>query len=82
VAPVGVPAPALVIRDGPPQVVIVEPDSTVRYATVTIGRDYGSWVEVTGGLAPGASVVLNPPDTLAAGQRVRTLRTAAAAPTS
>ncbi len=77
-----VPATALVIRDGPPQVVIVEPDSTVRYATVTIGRDYGSWVEVTGGLAPGASVVLNPPDALAAGQRVRTLRTAAAAPAS
>jgi len=75
-----VPATALVIRDGPPQVVILEPDSTVRYATVTIGRDYGSWVEVTGGLAPGASVVLNPPDALAAGQRVRALRTAAAAP--
>ncbi len=77
-----VPATALVIRDGPPQVVIVEPDSTVRYAPVTIGRDFGSWVEVTGGLAPGASVVLNPPDALAAGQRVRALRTAAAAPTS
>jgi len=75
-----VPATALVIRDGPPQVVILEPDSTVRYATVTIGRDYGSWVEVSGGLAPGASVVLNPPDALAAGQRVRALRTAAAAP--
>jgi len=77
-----VPATALVIRDGPPQVAIVEADSTVRYATVTIGRDYGSWVEVTGGLAPEASVVLNPPDVLPAGQRVRALRTAAAAPAS
>jgi len=26
-------------------------DSAVRYATVAIGRGYGSWVEVTGGLA-------------------------------
>jgi multidrug efflux pump subunit AcrA (membrane-fusion protein) len=43
----------------------------VRYATVTIGRDYGSWVEVTGGLAPGATIVLNPADDLKAGQRVR-----------
>jgi len=77
-----VPATALVIRDGPPQVVIVGPDSTVRYATVTIGRDYGSWVEVTGGLAPGAIVVLNPPDALATGQRVRAVRTAVAAPAS
>ena len=65
-----VPATALVIRDGPPQVVTVGPDSTVRYATVTIGRDYGSWVEVTGGLAAGANIVLNPPDDLRAGQRV------------
>lgn len=66
-----VPATALVIRDGPPQVVTVGPDSTVRYATVTIGRDYGSWVEVTGGLTAGAKIVLNPPDDLQAGQRVR-----------
>ena len=66
-----VPATALVIRDGPPQVVTVGPDSTVHFSTVTIGRDYGSWVEVTGGLAPGASVVLNPADDLQAGQRVR-----------
>lgn len=66
-----VPATALVIRSGPPQVVTVGPDSTLRYSTVTIGRDYGSWVEVTGGLAPGASVVLNPTDDLQAGQRVR-----------
>jgi RND family efflux transporter MFP subunit len=75
-----VPATALVIRDGPPQVIILEPDSTVRYATVTIGRDYGSWVEVTSGLTPGASVVLNPPDALPTGQRVRAVRTATAAP--
>lgn len=66
-----VPATALVIRDGPPQVMTLDPDSTVRYTTVTIGRDYGSWVEVTGGLARGATIVLNPPDGLQAGQRVR-----------
>src|SRR2546428_7271559 len=36
--PLRVPATALVIRDGPPQVVTVGPDSTVRYQTVTIGR--------------------------------------------
>ena len=69
-----VPATALVIRDGPPQVVTVGPDSSVRYGTVAIGRDYGSWVEVTGGLAAGAKIVLNPPDNLQAGQRVRVAR--------
>jgi membrane fusion protein (multidrug efflux system) len=64
-------ATALVIRSGPPQVMIVGPDSKLSYSTVTVGRDFGSWVEVTGGLAPGARVVLNPTDDLQAGQRVR-----------
>src|SRR3989454_9525705 len=50
------PATALGIRDGPPQVVTVAPDSTARYQTVTIGRDLGTWVEVTGGLAQGAQI--------------------------
>ena len=68
--PLRVPATALVIRDGPPQVVTVAPDSTARYQTVTIGRDLGSWVEVTGGLADGSVVVVNPPDNLRDGSRV------------
>jgi membrane fusion protein, multidrug efflux system len=70
-APLHVPATALVIRDGPPQVVTVGPDSTARYQTVTIGRDLGSWVEVTGGLAQGAHIVINPPTDLQDGTRVR-----------
>ncbi|HYT05303.1 MAG TPA: efflux RND transporter periplasmic adaptor subunit [Gemmatimonadales bacterium] len=69
--PLRVPATALVIRDGPPQVVMVAPDSTARYQTVTIGRDLGSWVEVTGGLAQGVRIVINPPSDLQDGARVR-----------
>jgi RND family efflux transporter MFP subunit len=74
--PLSVPATALVIRDGPPQVVIVAADSTVRYQTVGIGRDHGSWVEVTGGLAEGARVVINPTDDLQNGTRVRAVAAA------
>jgi len=69
--PLRVPATALVIRDGPPQVVTVAPDSTAHYQTVTIGRDLGSWVEVTGGLAQGVHIVINPPADLQDGARVR-----------
>ena len=72
--PLRVPATALVIRGGPPQVVTVAPDSTARYLTVTIGRDLGSWVEVTGGLADGSVVVVNPADDLRDGARVRVVR--------
>jgi hypothetical protein len=73
-APLNVPATALVIRAGPPQVVVVRADSTVRFQNVQIGRDHGPWVEVTGGLANGATVVVNPPDDLRDGARVRVTR--------
>ena len=73
-APLQVPATALVIRAGPPQVVVFRADSTVRYQTVQIGRDHGSWVEVTGGLADGATIVVNPPEDLKDGARVRAMR--------
>ncbi len=69
--PLRVPATALVIRDGPPQVVMVASDSTARYQTVTIGRDLGSWVEVTGGLDQGVHIVINPPADLQDGARIR-----------
>jgi RND family efflux transporter MFP subunit len=69
--PLSVPATALVIRAGPPQVVVVRADSTVRFQSLQIGRDHGPWVEVTGGLANGATVVVNPPDDLRNGARVR-----------
>jgi hypothetical protein len=63
-----------VIRGGPPQVVVVRSDSTVRYQNVQLGRDHGAWLEVTGGLAFGTTVVVNPPDNLRDGGRVRTMR--------
>jgi hypothetical protein len=71
--PINLPATALVIRAGPPQVVIVRPDSTVRYQNIQLGRDHGAWLEVTGGLANGATVVINAPDNLENGARVRTV---------
>ncbi len=72
--PLSVPATALVIRDGPPQVVIVDADSTVHYRTISIGRDHGSWVEVTGGLTDGARIVVSPSEDLQEGARVRVAR--------
>jgi RND family efflux transporter MFP subunit len=78
-SPLQLTATALVVRAGPPQVVTVGPDSTVRFQNVLIGRDHGAWVEVTGGLANGAMVVVNPPDNLQDGARVRTVHAGPAA---
>jgi RND family efflux transporter MFP subunit len=85
-APVRLLATALVIRAGPPQVVMLRPDSTVQFQNVQLGRDHGDWLEVTGGLASGSTVVVNPPDNLQNGARVRTIpadtMTAGARPSS
>jgi RND family efflux transporter MFP subunit len=70
-APLQLLATALLIRAGPPQVVTVLADSTVRFQNVQLGRDHGAWLEVTGGLANGARVVINPPENLKSGARVR-----------
>jgi RND family efflux transporter MFP subunit len=45
-------------------------DGVVSLIPVTLGRDFGSTVEVVAGLAGDESIVVNPPDSLAAGQRV------------
>jgi hypothetical protein len=38
---------------------------------VTLGRDFGTAIEVLTGIAPGDAVVLNPPASLATGGQVR-----------
>lgn len=71
-------APALTI---PVSAAILEPDglhaATVdssnhaHIVRITPGRDYGSSIEVLGGLAPGQKVIANPPDSLTDGEEVR-----------
>jgi hypothetical protein len=38
---------------------------------IIIGRDFGDELEVTSGLAPDDQIVINPPDSIAADQKVR-----------
>ena len=45
-------------------------DGRVQLAPVQIGQDYGAKVEIISGLAPADQVILNPPDSLAPGERV------------
>jgi hypothetical protein len=46
----------------------------VHYRTISIGRDHGSWVDVTGGLTDGARIVVSPSEDLQEGARVRVAR--------
>jgi len=64
------PATTLIFRSQGLQVAVVR-DDHVDLVGVTIGADYGTEVEITGGLNGDESVVSNPPDSLTSGQRVR-----------
>jgi len=69
-----VPVTALIFRSKGLQVSVVRegPDGpTAEVVPITQGRDYGTEVEVTYGITPADSVIVNPPDSLTSGMRVR-----------
>ena len=65
-----VPAETLLFRKTGLHVATVD-NGTVLIKTVTLGRDFGNTVEVIEGLAGDESVVVNPPDSVATGDRVQ-----------
>jgi multidrug efflux pump subunit AcrA (membrane-fusion protein) len=67
-----VPDNAIVTNASNTQVVEVLPNNTIHYQNVTVGRDYGQTLELTGGVRSTNSIVLNPLESLQEGQRVQT----------
>ena len=65
-----VPVNALLFRAEGTRAAVVGVDGKVHLKPVVIGRDYGTDVEVLGGLDPSDSVILNPSDSLEEGQPV------------
>lgn len=63
------PSGALLFRGEGLRVGVVR-DGRVRLLPVEVGHDYGASVEITSGLAAHDQVILNPPDSLAEGERV------------
>ena len=66
---VTLPSNALLFRAEGLRVAVIRQNHVVL-APISIGRDYGNTVEVTSGLTPQDAVVLDPPDSLAAGAQV------------
>jgi multidrug efflux pump subunit AcrA (membrane-fusion protein) len=52
------------------QVATIGDGDTVAISSITLGRDYGNSVEVLSGLSGHERVVINPPESLSAGQVV------------
>lgn len=65
-----VPVNAMLFRAEGPRVAVVGADHKIQLRPLSIGRDYGSTLEVLGGLAVGDQIVINPPDSLEDGQLV------------
>ena len=63
------PSGALLFRGEGLRVGVVR-DGRVRLVPVEVGHDYGASVEITSGLSAHDQVILNPPDSLADGERV------------
>ncbi|GAA3764518.1 efflux RND transporter periplasmic adaptor subunit [Terriglobus aquaticus] len=71
------PSNALLFRSEGLRVGVVQ-SGHVHLQPIRIGHDYGATVEVTAGLHPSDSVILNPSDSLAEGQPVKVSAAAAA----
>jgi len=66
-----VPVSAVIFKSEGVQVATVDRGGRVQIVPVTLGRDFGSFVEVVSGLNGDEQVIVNPPDSLASGQTVR-----------
>ena len=66
-----VPANTLLFRSEGAAVGVVNQDNTVELKKIKIGRDLGNQLEVTQGVGPDDRIIVNPSDSLAAGQKVK-----------
>lgn len=55
-----IPIGALIIRDGPPFIALLNEDNTVSMQQVLIGKDHGKSVQIIQGLKQGDRIILNP----------------------
>ena len=69
-AKITVPVNALIFRHDGAQVAVVGADSKVQLRSITIGRDYGTTLEVLGGVTADDRIIINPDDSLEDGQTV------------
>jgi hypothetical protein len=69
----------LLFRPNGVQVAVVDETGKALLRTVTLGRDFGTTVEVTSGLAASERVIANPGDAIAPGDAVRVVENPPAA---
>jgi RND family efflux transporter MFP subunit len=68
--PLLIPGDTLVVRSDGPQVAVVQPDATVHFTRIQLGRDFGDRLEVLSGLQEGQRLAINPSDEVREGVKV------------
>lgn len=66
-----VPIATLIFRSQGIQLATVDDGKQARLISVTLGRDFGTHVEVVSGVTDGDAIIMNPPDSLVDGEEVR-----------
>jgi RND family efflux transporter MFP subunit len=66
-----VPSNTILFRDNGLQVATVDPSNTIKLKNVNQGRDFGQAIEILDGLETNDRVVVNPPDSVEDGLKVR-----------
>lgn len=74
--PLLIPGTALLVGAKGVRVAVVQPDGTLHYQAIEIGRDYGAQIEVLKGLMPSDVIASNLPGGLMEGTRVQIAATA------
>ncbi|HVP63800.1 MAG TPA: efflux RND transporter periplasmic adaptor subunit [candidate division Zixibacteria bacterium] len=75
-----IPVNAMLFRAEGPRVGVVGADGKVHLQPINIGRDYGSTLEILGGLNEQDRIIVNPSDSLEEGQQVNVANSKEAAP--
>lgn len=67
---VTIPVNAMLFRAEGPRAAVVGPDNKVQLRPINIGKDYGTTLEILGGVSISDLVIINPSDSLEEGQLV------------
>lgn len=70
VPPLVIPTGAVLFQAAGPQVAVINGKNQIELHKVSIGRDFGNTIEITGGLALTEQIVASPPDYLVDGMQV------------
>jgi multidrug efflux system membrane fusion protein len=71
---VTIPVNAMLFRAEGPRVAVVGRGGKVELRPINIGRDYGTTLEILGGVSPTDQIVINPADSLEDGQQVNVVQ--------